>query len=174
MRVDDGQYLGLLIPALRTGDWLQLRRTIHEVGIDLCDQKGYHLLHQYAEESHFLGYNPYDMVAFCDLEGLDWRLPINKKEGLLSTLHLAVSADVLDLDFVQALLDYEHPVDAVDLFGNSPLLYFLKDFEGATKHFRLVQILLKAGADLDKENKYGESARLLIRERYPQLESLLK
>jgi hypothetical protein len=173
MQVDDGQYLGLLVPALRTGDWLQLRRTIDEIGINICDQKGYHLLHQYAEESHHLPYNRYDMVDFCQMAGLEWQKPIERTEGLLSVLHLAVSANYLDIDFVGALLHYKHPIDVEDLFGNTPLLYFLKDFDGTTKHIRLVKLLIETGADLDKENKYNESARLLIRERYPQLEAFI-
>jgi ankyrin repeat protein len=61
---------------------------------------------------------------------------------------------------VQVLLEGGAPVDATDVFGNTPLLHAI----GPSSDPDLIALLLLHGADPGRENRYGVSALALAKQ----------
>ena len=91
--------------------------------------------------------------------------PISREPNNGNTpLHYAVDPwGVRNADTIKALLDYGTDPNARDIYGNTPLL---DAFKGKRKHeppSELVEILLKAGADPNLQNRVGASAMTRVK-----------
>lgn len=104
-------------------------------------------------------------AAFCGnvevvrkLRSLGADINITNRLGL-SPLHFAVQERRIEA--IRFLLDSGALVDPQDKYGNTPLSRAVFDYKNDDTSKIILDLLIKSGADLDKNNKHGSSPRKL-------------
>ncbi len=87
----------------------------------------------------------------------------NEEDGPSGQRPLVAAAARGRLEMVQLLLEAGAPVDATDRDGNTALwkAVYKYDDESSERDGRVIDLLLDAGADPDKQNRHGVSPRSL-------------
>jgi uncharacterized protein len=125
----------------------ELKRVIDSIGVEACDN--------YNRTALILAafYNNTELVIWLIEKGVN--INHQDKSGF-SALHYAAKEQHVEI--VKVLIESKATVDIKDSSGNTPLIGAIYNARG---YYKVIELLIKAGASPELKNNFGVSARSL-------------